>query len=194
MSMVVKKRQVIAATLTLALGAAVFVNWYFTRPEAQQTSANPENPSVISQESDQNKTLGDAQYVSGTLANAENKQGSGEEPEFFVSSKVSRKAAHDESFDKLNKIINSGEADATAKKQASEDLKALTAVIKQEADCENLIKAKLSGSCLVIINGKNVQVIIEKGKVSDTAALQIKDIVMKQIGVTAENITIIEAK
>lgn len=32
--MIIKKRQLLMATLVLALAAAVFVNWYYTRPAA----------------------------------------------------------------------------------------------------------------------------------------------------------------
>ena len=38
--MVVRKRQIIAAALVLALGSAVFINWYYNRPSAK--SANME--------------------------------------------------------------------------------------------------------------------------------------------------------
>ena len=188
--MAIKKRQVVAAALTLALGSAVFVNWYFTRPEAQAASASPEN-SNISQQEDHN--LGDAQYVSGTLANADN-QAAGQESELFVSSRENRQKAHDEAFDKLNSVINSADADAASREAANTQLAKLTDEIKKEADCENLIQAKIAASCLVSISEGKVQVIVGKGGVNDTSALQIKDIVVQQTGVSSENITIIESK
>lgn len=188
--MAIKKRQVVAAALTLALGSAVFVNWYFTRPEAQAASASPENSGISQQE---DKNLGDAQYVSGTLANSDN-QASGQESELFVSSRENRQKAHDEAFDKLNAVINSSDADAASKEAASTQLAKLTDAIKKEADCENLIQSKIAAKCLVSINDSKVQVIVSSGGVNDTSALQIKDIIVQQTGITSENITIIESK
>ncbi len=34
--MIIKKRQLLLATLIIALAAAVFVNWYYTRPEIER--------------------------------------------------------------------------------------------------------------------------------------------------------------
>ena len=37
MSMSIGKRQIVLATLVVALGAAVFVNWYYTKPDAEKS-------------------------------------------------------------------------------------------------------------------------------------------------------------
>ena len=37
--MIIKKRQLLLATLIIALAAAVFVNWYYTRPEVETAGA-----------------------------------------------------------------------------------------------------------------------------------------------------------
>ena len=37
--MVVRKRQIIAAALVLALGSAVFINWYYNRPSVKSANA-----------------------------------------------------------------------------------------------------------------------------------------------------------
>lgn len=190
--MAIKKRQIVAAALTLALGSAVFVNWYFTRPEAEAASTTPENTDVAAQEQE-DKNLGDAQYVSGTLANADN-QVAGQESELFVSARENRQKAHDEAFDKLNQIINGTESDEASKASAREQLNMLTETIKKEADCENLIQAKIAAKCLVSISGDTAQVMVSQGGVNDTSALQIKDILIQQTGIAGENITIIESK
>ena len=38
-TMIIKKRQLLLATLIIALAAAVFVNWYYTRPEVETAGA-----------------------------------------------------------------------------------------------------------------------------------------------------------
>ena len=64
MNVIIKKRQIIMSAMVLALGSAVFVNWYFTRPDAQQTG-NEESVSY--------SVLGDAQYVSAGTEKVRNK-------------------------------------------------------------------------------------------------------------------------
>lgn len=44
----------------------------------------------------------------------------------------------------------------------------------------------------MIINNGTVEVIVAKGTLNDTVILQIKEIVLKQTGFSAENITIVE--
>ena len=68
----------------------------------------------------------------------------------------------------------------------------LSNAVKLEGDIESLIKAKTGSKCVVIINNGTVEVIVAKGTLNDTVILQIKEIVLKQTGFSAENITIVE--
>lgn len=194
--MIFKKRQVLMAALVVALGAAVFVNWYYTKqPQATQTNS-PISDSQYETENQEAATagnLGDAQFVSGTLPSAENSDQT-DEPEYFVQAKLDRTVAHDKAKETLQETIDSSTADAESKAAASEALEELSANIKKETDTENLIKAKIASGCVVVIDNGKAQVIVEKGKLNDTTALQIKEIVIQQTGFTVENITIIEAK
>ncbi len=192
--MIFKKRQVLMAALVVALGAAVFVNWYYTKqPQTVQTNSpvSSTQQNTENQEAATAGNLGDAQFVSGTLPSSENKT---DEPEYFVQAKLDRTVAHDKAKETLQQTIDSSTADAESKKAASEALEKLSANIKKETDTENLIKAKISSGCVVVIDNGKAQVIVEKGKLNDTVVLQIKEIVIQQTGFTVENITIIEAK
>lgn len=193
--MIFKKRQVLMAALVVALGAAVFVNWYYTKqPQTVQTNSpvSSTQQNTENQEAATAGNLGDAQFVSGTLPSSENK--TTDEPEYFVQAKLDRTVAHDKAKETLQQTIDSSTADAESKKAASEALEKLSANIKKETDTENLIKAKISSGCVVVIDNGKAQVIVEKGKLNDTMVLQIKEIVIQQTGFTVENITIIEAK
>ena len=66
--------------------------------------------------------------------------------------------------------------------------------VKAETDAENLIKAKVTGECLVIINNDSCQVILEKNTLNDALILQISEIIEKNANISAENLTIIELK
>lgn len=177
--MIIKKKQLVSIALVLTLGAAVFVNWYFARPGVKSvidTSKTTVNRQV--------ENLGDAQYVSATTASSETMAGF----------KVKREAAHDEAKETLNSVIKDAKSDSEAAEEAGEALAELSKSIKNEADLENLITAKISSDCVVIIDGDVCQVIVGKGVLTDNISLQIKDLVIKQADIPSKNITIVELK
>lgn len=179
--MVIRKKQIVTATLAMALGAAVFVNWYYTRPQPQQT-VNNESTTIA----DNTESLGEAQYVAATTAKAET--------ETMADFKLKRNAAHDEAKEMLNSVIKDQKADKNAIADASDALKNLAGDIKDEADLENLITAKISSECVVIIDSGVCQIIVGKGKLTDNVSLQIKELVVNQTKIPSKNITIIELK
>lgn len=182
MGMVVKKRHLIVATLTVALAAAIFVNWYYTKPQTAATSGKVEKTTVVSTNVEDEASLGDAQLVNATAK------------KYFSDSKIKRNEAHDEALEALNDIIKDSSSDSSAVSQAQKDLSEISRDIKLEADIENLISAKVGSDCLVIINGDKIEVILSKGIVNETVNTQIVDIILKQNEKFSENITIIETK
>lgn len=176
MSKTISKKQIIFAGLLIALCAAVYVNWYYTKPISEI------NDGAAKEETTEAQNLGEAQYVNAT----------GTE-DYFESAKLNRSKAHADAQDALNKVIESDSADEESKAQAREKLNALAQNIQNEADIENLITAKTGGQVLVSI-GDTVEVILEKGTLNDTSALQIKEIVVNKTQISAEKITLVEAK
>ena len=175
MSKTISKKQIIFAGLLIALCAAVYVNWYYTKPMSEINDG-------VQKETTEAQNLGEAQYVNATEAG-----------DYFESAKLNRSKAHADAQDALNKVIESDSADEESKAQAREKLNALAQSIQNEADIENLITAKTGGQVLVSI-GDTVEVILEKGTLNDTTALQIKEIVVNKTQISAEKITLVEAK
>lgn len=179
--MVIKKKQIITTTLALALGAAVFINWYYTKPQTQSTINSEKTTQTTETEN-----LGDAQYVSATTVN------SGDQT--LADFKLKRDSARDEAKETLNSIIKDPKSSSDSVSQATQTLQNITEDIKDEADLENLITAKISSSCIVIIDDEVCQVIVEKGALTQNVSLQIKDLVVNQTKIPSKNITIIELK
>ncbi len=191
MGMVIKRRQLVMATMVVALGAAVFVNWYFTKPNLKTDDGVKTGSSVT--EDAQNVNLGDSEFVNGTtkVAKDDTKNAS---DEYFAQAKLNRSTAHDKALETLNSVIRNSSSSDKAIESASNELNKLSEQIKKEADIENLIKAKVSGECLVILSNDKAEVIVQKNTLNDNVIMQIKEIVIKQCDITADNITIIEAK
>lgn len=174
MSKILAKKQVLFFGLLVALAAAVYVNWYYTKPLSQIENGAPEQTTAA-------ENLGEVQYV-----NAQNST-------YFDAAVLKRSQAHDDAKAAFQSVIESNEADEESKKSAREGLEELAENIKQEADIENLITAKSGGKCLVTI-GESVEVILEKGTLNDQVAIQIKEIIVNKTEISAEKITLVELK
>ena len=60
MSATIKRKHLVLTGLVIALGTAMFVNWYYTKPEAKSVSKAADETTTVS------ANLGDAMYVDGT--------------------------------------------------------------------------------------------------------------------------------
>lgn len=191
--MIFKSKQFLTATLIIALGAAVAVNWYYTN--TPKLSGDDE---ITTQAVSGN--LGDSLYVGGTTAASDAKNTTKKdiadkgEDEYFAQAKLKRKQAHDEIIDNIEDIVESDDIDSNTKNTISILLSDFKDDIKAETDTENLISAKTGGECLVIINEGACQVILKKNTLNDLLILQITEIIEKNTEISSENLTIIEAK
>lgn len=181
MSVKIKKKHTALAAMILALGAAVFINWYYTKPQAKTTVDN-----VTTTASEKADNLGDAQYVAATATK--------ESDEEFAEFELERQNAHDKAAEALNDIIKDSSSSETAVSQATASLEKLSNTIKRESDLETLISAKTGSDCVVIIDGSNVKAVVEKGTLNDTVTMQIKELILNGGEFLPENITIFELK
>ena len=177
MNVIIKRRQLILAILVVALGAAVFVNWYYTGNNSLQTNEETTQPQYV-------QNLGEAKYV-----NAE-----GSTADYFSTAKLNRKKSKDEALEKLNKSLNAAQPGSEEAKAISDSINALTSRVKTESDVETLISAKVAGECVVVLNDDSAQVIVKKGCLNSETALQIMDIVTTNTKLSAEKVKISETQ
>ena len=64
MNLLIKRRQLIMATLVVALGSAVFVNWYFTNSDANVVEESEKGSEYV-------QNIGEAKYVNSDNAKTE---------------------------------------------------------------------------------------------------------------------------
>lgn len=178
MNVLIKRRQLILATLVVALGAAVFVNWYYTGNNS--TIQSPEETT----ESEYVQNLGEAKYVNAT----------GEERDYFSEVKLNRQKSRDEAIDKLNKSLEKAKSGSDEAKAITKSIDELTTQIKLESDVEALISAKLASECVAVINDKSAQIVVAKDALGEDAALQVIDIITTNTALKAENIKITESE
>ena len=153
-----KSRGATAVVLTLALGAAVYLNWSFSREappslvvsdtagEAVETSAQAADPLVLetaagadtqmmSAEETANKNYGEAQLVSVNKDSG---------TEFFESARLTRSKARDEALDTLKKSLKDTKLTSEEKEQLTTQLSDRISNITLETKLETLITRLIS--------------------------------------------------
>lgn len=191
MSIFVKKKQFLAATLIIALGAAVTVNWFYNSKNSSNGSVNDYT------DYSQSGKLGDSILVAGTVEYTENETEISEEKEnsaYFSQAKLKRSEANDEILDLIDELSEKEVLTALDITKLTSCFEEYKTAIKCQTDAENLIYAKTGNECVVIINGNTCQVIMEKNTLNDTVIYQITEIIEKNTNISAENLSIIEIK
>ena len=184
------KRQLILASLVVALGAAVYLNWQFSdthefdAPDAIETAHE----------------LGEARYVNTSKVSESPEStttpdsSSSRAKKFFAEASSNRQKAHDQATEKLKSLIDSQNTDDEIKREILKQSEELAKNIEQESNIENLIKAKGFGDCVALIQNGECSIIVSPGNLKENTAIVIKDIVTGQSGIKSDKIKITEAK
>ena len=207
-----KSRGATAVVLTLALGAAVYLNWSFSREappslvvsatagEASAQAAEPitdplvletaagADTQMMSAEETANKNYGEAQLVSVNKDSG---------TEFFESARLTRSKARDEALDTLKKSLKDTKLTSEEKEQLTPQLSDRISNITLETKLETLIKSKGFTDCVVNLEGSkaNVTVMTESDALTAEEVTRIRDALLSQSkGLTAQDITIVEVK
>ena len=193
-----KKKGAIYSVIAQMLCVAVYLNWSYNRGEEDFSAAS---------NTDDSKILGQAQLVDGVAqtddqsqtADAQESSGfnvGSSDDSYFAEARLSRQKARDEAVSILNVTVENESADADAKAAATESIQVMAQSAMKESRIENLVIAKGYEECVVFINDNDVNVIVQKpenGLQEDDIA-RIRDIVISETGVKAEQIKIIETE
>ena len=198
-----KSRGATAVVLTLALGAAVYLNWSFSReappslvvsdtageadPLVLETAAGADTQ-MMSADETANKNYGEAQLVSVNKDSG---------TEFFESARLTRSKARDEALDTLKKSLKDTKLTSEEKEQLTTQLSDRISNITLETKLETLIKSKGFTDCVVNLEGSkaNVTVMTESDALTAEEVTRIRDALLSQCkGLTAQDITIVEVK
>ncbi len=196
------KRQVLIATLVVALGLAIYLNFQFNKAGEDFTATG-----ALSSSSSESHNYGDAAYVNaseassgdvsapegdasaaeGSDASAAPTQGSA----YFVEARLNREQSREEAVDFLKDVLADAQADDSAKTEALAASAKIAQNVKDEGEIENLIKAKGFTECMVYIEDDKANVIVQSDGLLPSEVAQIKDVITSNAQVSADNITIV---
>ena len=180
------KKQLVLASLVLALGAAVYLNWQFAG-----TDRLP-----VGDSSSETSQLGAAQLVNNAYVETvtddmetdASAQQSGDEA--LSQARMDRQASRDEALELLDNVLSSVESDSAAKQQAVDQASAIAQNILDESNVESLLEAKGYADCVAYITPEDCSVVVS-GTVGEADTLIVQEIVMEQTGLSADKIKII---
>ena len=192
--MSVWKRNAVVVAIVLFVGAAVYLNWSYSR-EAAATDGTSKNDGS-------GKLLGQAALVNGkedasaSASPSAQPSAAGENTGYFASARLNRQQARDSALQLLQQAAADAGAQQDIIDEANASIQAMAAVTLSEANIENLITAKGYGDCICFINDNSASVVVSSTEngLSGNDATKIMEIVKEETGLAAEKITIIEAE
>ena len=198
------KRQLILASLVLALGAAVYLNWQFagTEVKVDENSTASESSTLGAAQlvnSNYVETISDgveyAEEAAGeaaeeTTAEAEETAG---RAAALSDARMTRQTARDEAVELLEDILEDAQADSAVKEAAISEASLIAQNILKETNIETLVQAKGFKECVAYINGDACTIVVNGDMEDEQNALIIRDIAVTETGLSADQIKIISA-
>lgn len=174
------RRNLIVASLVIALGAAVYLNWQFGDAGTMLTSST--------------KELGEAEYVNNdtTITNPTDSSLNKKQQNYFSQARTSREESQDKVVNIAKEVLEKSEASPQAKESAATQAEKIENYIAYQTNIENLLKAKGFSDCLCCITEEGCSIVVPKSDMEEDSPMIIKDVVFGQTGINFENITITE--
>lgn len=196
-NLIIGKKQIILASLSLVLGIAVYMNYVFAEV-GDEIAADADMGNAVSASSDSTQVnYGDAAFVNAEenaeAASAE-ALSADESTDYFAQARLSRMTSRDDAVQTLSAILGGG--DLSEEENAAYTMEAvnLSQLSESESKIESLIKAQGFTDCVVYLDGETASIVVKTEGLAAEQAAQIKDILLTEVTIPAENIRIFEVK
>ena len=187
-NLIIGKKQIILASLTLVLGIAVYMNYVFAEV-GNDIAADAE----IQSAADTQVNYGDAAFVGADSSDPAEPASAGAS-DYFAQARLSRMTSRDDAVQTLSAILGVG--DLTEEENAAYTMEAvnLSQLSESESKVESLIRAQGFEDCVVYLDGETASIVVKSEGLAAEQAAQIKDILLTEVTIPAENIRIFEVK
>ena len=192
--MKVQKRHIVLASLVVALGAAVYLNWQFSDTNL-----------MLKTDYEDTKELGEAKYVNKAIISDKQDETTATDPtsqaetelkksqvDYFATAETDRQKAQDSILESIKEITANLENSEENKKLAHENLEKIEKMILAQNNIEGILKAKGFSECLCYINDNSCTVIVLKSDLDNLSTLIVKDAVQGQYNIESDKITIVQ--
>ncbi|MDR0974603.1 MAG: SpoIIIAH-like family protein [Ruminococcus sp.] len=212
-TLIIGKKHIILACLTLILGIAIYINYVFANPTSDNLVDEP-NPVGISNSADATPTdanaadadsatadgasanYGDTTFVMAQSSDTPDPQTfeDTDPTDYFSQVRLARMVSRDSAAEQLTAIIGGG--DITSDEASTYTMAAvnLSALSEKETMIESLIIAQGFDECVVYLSDDTANIVVKSAGLLPAEAAQIKDILLAEVTIPAENIRIFEVR
>lgn len=185
-SLIIGKKQIIMTCLTLMLAIAVYIN-YATAP-----NVSDEDSVVTASETraDEEVNYGETEFVNGDAG----KTADAAATDYFAQARLDKMNNRDEAVQTLQSIIGGGDLTEDEMVINALDAVEVSKLIECEGTIESLVKAQGFEDCVAYLDGESAKVVVKTEGLDKAQAASIKEIILGETEVSAENIRIFEVK
>lgn len=182
------KRNAIILTVAMFVCAAVYLNWSYGRDELALDAMDPDDGEIMSEE------LREAGLCYS--GEAEETELSASASDYFAAARLTRTQARDSAIGLLRESAELENVSQESKDKAMDEISVMAAWSLDEAQLENIIKAKGFSECVVFLDADSATVTLPAPAEGLSAAgvSRITDIIVSETSLTPEQIKIIEVK
>lgn len=194
--MILKKKEVIAASLVVLIGLAGYLNWSY-----QDTVRVKDNESYV----ETGKMLGESEMVSSNNEATEDESDDDDDEKeetanasqtmentaYFADAKMNREAARAAAMEALKEASKDESVDEATRQLAGERLVECAENIELEGNVENVAAAKGFSDVCVYINDGTAVATVKTDGLSDDDAIKLTDAITSASGIPASKIKLI---
>lgn len=186
-TIIIGKKQIIMTCLTLMLGVAVYIN-YVSAPKLSK-----DGESVEVAEMGDTVNYGDTEFVNA-VADMEKDAAEPAAADYFAQARLDKMNNRDEAVQTLQTIIGGGDLTENEMVVNALDAVEVSKLIESEGTIESLVKAQGFEDCVAYLDGESAKVVIKTEGLDKAQAASVKEIILGETNVAAENIRIFEVK
>lgn len=183
LNVIIGKKQILIASLTVLLGAAAAVNFVIGSNKKKDISVDSSQVSASA-------NYGEAAYVSDKL----NTSSASDSDAYFAKARLDKQQSRDEAAEVLAGMYQGGDMTQDELEVVQTNAQNLSSVIESENKIETLLKAQGFDDALCYLSDKGANIIVKTNELDAAAAAKIKSTLLSEVDVAGDNITIVEVK
>lgn len=196
LSLIIGKKQIILACLTMMLGIAVYVNYILSDSDGIVSPNSLAQANDLTANDDKSNNYGDTEFVNVDSNNSvsidDTSANLDADTDYFAQARLDRLTSRDNAIQTIQVAIGGG--DLTNDEMVTKALEAvsLSQLSENETTIETLIKATGIQDCIVYLESNSAKVVVKSTELDNKQVASIKEIILSEITVPAENIKIME--
>lgn len=184
LNVILGKKQLVAAGLTVLLGAAVAVNFIYAGSKKQNlTEPSAEvSGSALVESGQTGATYGEADLVSS----------SADSDAYFAQARLDKQTSREEAAEVLQSMYQGGDLTQDELSAVAVDAMKMGGYIESENKVESLLKAQGFEDALCYLSDSSANIIVKTNGLDAAGAAKIKSTLLSEVEIANDKITIVE--